>query len=109
MSKSAMEQPPTAPATQQSARPEEPAGAEQPLAAALRSDRDRAITGSEGGNALVQALRREHEQLQQQRRDLVAALHRIERDIATIDGRLDHVTALLEPDGESGEGRTEAA
>ena len=57
----------------------------------------------------MQALRREHEQLQQQLRDLVAELHRIERDIATIDGRLDHVTALLEPDGESGEGRTEAA
>ena len=117
MTKSAMEQPPVeeggqppaAPAAQQSAQPDEPAGAEQPTAAARRSGRERAITGSEGGNALVQALRREHELLQQQGRDLVAELHRIEGDIAAVDDRLDHVTALLEPDGEAGEGRTEAA
>ena len=115
--KSAMEQPAAeeggqpaaASAAQHSAQPDEPARAEQPPAAAPRSDRERAITGSDGGNALVQALRREHDQLQQQRRDLVAELHRIEREITAVDGRLDHVAALLEPEGKSGKSSTEAA
>jgi len=85
----------------------------EPRAEAPRSDRDRAITGVGAGadrdSALVQTLSHERERLGELRSGLVDELHCGAREIATIEDRLVHVTALLQPVDPGDAGRTHEA
>ncbi|MDA1061325.1 MAG: hypothetical protein O2895_00165 [Chloroflexi bacterium] len=82
----------------------------EPRAEAPRSDRERAITGvgasADRASALVQTLSHERERLEGLRGGLVDELRRGEREIATIEDRLVHVTALLQPVDLDDAGRT---
>jgi hypothetical protein len=89
--------PPAEPRTEQpAASPAPEANAATPASTPARERAmTAAITGSEGGDALTQALSRERSALQQRRHELVEQLHGLEGEVQSVSRRIDHVDALL--------------